>query len=788
MARNTESRLRNLALATTALAGTLTLSACLGSGSTIAGNNFLNIGDGFREGGGGLPISFYDSDLEYLAMGGLTVIGASTYYNGGSNTNGYTGSGVVVAVIDSGVDINHPEFDGGLHPHSQSLTNSSVDDQGGHGTWVAGVLGANRDNAGMHGVAFNSTILALGTDLPGTCASPFGCLYGQMALTAATDIAVSEGAAIINYSLGSFGAMAPDFQTALINAANNGALIVAAAGNEFNNPDPLIAALAINPINPAGLVATVPQLQGPMIAAGAYDPSAGLIDPFIADFSNRAGTAANYYLMAPGVDLLTPNIGGGYTTVSGTSFAAPIIAGAAALLKERFPFMTATQIVDILLVSATDLGAAGTDAIYGRGLLNMANASLPLGTMSIPSTASADGGGADPIDTVLMLGPAFGDVLSGSSVLARAIFLDGYGRDFAIDLTASVSTPSAGPDLLGYLSGGSDIDRFETAFSPSTRVHIQRSGADEQPSSWLGAPLDEEPADASFSIRHRLAEDTDLTIAQGQGAAGQFGLYGAGAPVGGGMLGATDMTFIGMADSGGNATLSTELGGALRFRIGLGVNEAALGREIEGSADDASVYVAEMMHTGESGMRLGMQFGRLHEDGSLLEAGGDGGFSMNGSATTDFVSAFGVVPLTDHIDLFGSYTNGHSDAGSLATDIIGDFDDVRSESMSLGIAGRDIWSTQDRLAFTLARPLRVTSGTATATVPVSRTLDGAVIFEQETVGLTPSGQETDAELSYGFTLGPQESVDFSFVTRFEPDHVQDAAPEFSAGLRYRLTF
>jgi len=146
------------------------------------------------------------------------------------------------------------------------------------------------------------------------------------------------------------------------------------------------------------------------------------------------------------------------------------------------------------------------------------------------------------------------------------------------------------------------------------------------------------------------------------------------------------------------------------------------------------------------------------------------------------------VPLTERVDLFGSYTTGRSDADSLATDLVGDFSGVRSESMSLGIAGRELLSDRDRVAFTLTRPLRVTDGSATVTVPVSRTLDGAVNFAHETVGLTPSGQETDAELSYGFALSPQEHIDFNFLTRLEPDHVQDASPEFSAGLRYRLSF
>ena len=784
MFSNPVSRVRRIAKATTALAGTLAMSACLGTGDGSFSGSSLGGGLGVtpRTGGGGDTIANYETDPEYQGMGGLSQVGASTYYNGGSNPNGYTGSGVTVAVIDTGIDVDHPEFAGALHPGSRSVVGGSVDDIGAHGTAVAGVVGAARDGNVMHGIAFNSTILALRTDIPGTC--PASCLYSQAALQTATDIAVSEGADVINFSLGSFGATSNGWRNSLINAANNGAVIVAAAGNEFNDPDPIIAALAVNPINPAALVATEAALQGPMIAAGAYDT--GTND--IANFSNRAGVAQDYYLLAPGVNLVTTDIGGGYSIVSGTSFAAPMIAGAAALLKERFPALTPTQIVDILLVSATDLGAPGTDAIYGRGLMNLTAAAAPLGTLSIPSTASVDGGGTDPADTVLALGAAFGDALNGSSALASAMFLDGYGRDYAIDLTASIASQSTGPDLIGYLTAGNDGERFETALTEATQIRIRTDESDKQPSRWLGAALDEDPSDASFSLRHQLAEGTDITVAQGQGGGSRFGLNGAGAPTGSGLLGASDMAYFGMADAGGNASVSTLLGDGLQLRVGFGVNEATLGQELETGVDDASVYIAEMSHLADSGLRFGVQFGRLIEEDGLLQAGGDGGFSMNGSATTDFVSAFGVVPLTGTIDLFGSYTAGQSDADSLSTDLIGGFRGVRSEAMSLGIAARDLFAGQDRLSIAVMQPLRVTDGTAKVVTPTSRTLEGAVTFQEETVGLAPSGRETDAEITYGFSISPREQIDFSFVTRFEPDHVQDAAPEFSAGLRYRLSF
>ena len=299
MARNPESKLRRFALTTTALAGSLTLSACLGSGNPDISNLIFNPGNGFRSGGGGQSIAFYDADPEYQAMSGLGVIGASTYYNGGTNPNGYTGSGVIVAVIDTGIDFDHPELNDALHPNSQSVVGGTVNDTAGHGTAVAGVVGANRNGVGMHGVAFNSTILALRAE---SCIGPF-CGFFADDLTTATNIAVSLGADIINYSLGGPSPSAPQVQTAMINAVNNDTVLVAAAGNEFLN-DPIAA---VDPHYPA-LHAIDPQMNGQMIVAGAYDENTS----DIADFSNRAGIAADFYMMAPGVDIFTTGVGGGW--------------------------------------------------------------------------------------------------------------------------------------------------------------------------------------------------------------------------------------------------------------------------------------------------------------------------------------------------------------------------------------------------------------------------------------------------------------------------------------------
>ncbi len=115
---------------------------------------------------------------------------------------------------------------------------------------------------------------------------------------------------------------------------------------------------------------------------------------------------------------------------SGTSFSAPAVSGAVALLAQAFPTLSSAQIVDLLLRTATDLGAAGTDAIYGRGELNLARAFAPVGSLSLSVTAEA----VSLTDNATLSG-AMGD--AGAAKLGARI-KDDYAREFAVDLTGTI--------------------------------------------------------------------------------------------------------------------------------------------------------------------------------------------------------------------------------------------------------------------------------------------------------------------------------------------------------------
>ena len=277
---------------------------------------------------------------------------------------GYTGKGVTVAVIDTGVDLDHPDLVQNLYVNPGEIAGNGIDDDqngfvddvhgydfvdrdatpddlNGHGTHVAGTIAAARNNIGSTGVAPDAKIIpvrVLDRNGSGSDAS----------VAAGIRYAAKLGADIINLSLGGVYSRAID--TAISYARSLGSIIIAAAGNES----------AAVPGYPARFSAT----DDNVISVGAYRSSGR-----IASFSNRVGNSGSVQIDAPGVGIYSTYMGGGYATLSGTSMASPHIAGLAALTLSANPNLTSRELRD-LLATGTSGRAAGSDS------LGKANASI----------------------------------------------------------------------------------------------------------------------------------------------------------------------------------------------------------------------------------------------------------------------------------------------------------------------------------------------------------------------------------------------------------------------------
>ncbi len=268
-----------------------------------------------------------------------------------------TGKGVKVAVIDTGIDDDHPDLTvaGGV-----SFVPGVVkwDDDNGHGTHCAGIIGARNNDIGVVGVAPQSELYAVKV----LSATGSGTLSGVLA---GMDWAAQNGMHVVSMSLGS-DVTSPDaacilaFQRAAEQLIEKGCIVVAAAGNAGRTSTPWV-----------GQPARCPGYM----AVAAVDRNANL-----ADFSSRGPATlcpeCGVEISAPGVSINSTWNDGKYKVISGTSMACPHVSGAAALLKELHPTWDPARIRARLKATAADLGAPGNDPMFGSGLLDCEKAVL----------------------------------------------------------------------------------------------------------------------------------------------------------------------------------------------------------------------------------------------------------------------------------------------------------------------------------------------------------------------------------------------------------------------------
>jgi subtilisin family serine protease len=262
------------------------------------------------------------------------------------HTSGITGQGVKTCIVDTGVDDTHPALNPLIAQFDFVNNDSDATDDHGHGTHVAGII-ASKD-ATFRGVATGSSLMAAKV-LDSNGQGFFSDVISGI------DWCVTNGADVINLSLGGDAFLGtcdsePDAM-AVNNAVAAGVVVTAASGND-------------------GWLDAISQ---PACASGAI--AVGAIDDFDGrtEFSNEG---PQLDVVAPGVDIVSLNApirGGGFTSKTGTSMAAPHVAGLAALILDANPALTPVQVKSAIQNNALDLGDPGFDTIYGNGRIQASN-------------------------------------------------------------------------------------------------------------------------------------------------------------------------------------------------------------------------------------------------------------------------------------------------------------------------------------------------------------------------------------------------------------------------------
>lgn len=699
---------------------------------------------------------------------------------------GATGRGVTLAIADTGIDQNNPEFAGRISAASADATGSgrSIQQEDDHGTQIALIAAAARNNSGILGIAFDATIQVLRIDAPGTCAQADGCKFTDDSIAAGVNRAVDAGARVINLSIGG-STINANLRNAIARAASSGVVVVVAAGNNGDSTNP-----ADNPAQPDPFAQSVVNSgSGNVIIAGSVNNQGA-----ISTFSNRAGTFANVYLNALGegiccvyengqVKITVRNGAQFVTVVSGTSFSTPQIVGAVALVAQAFPNLTGQQIVDLLLRTARDAGAAGTDPIYGRGILDIANAFAPQGAMTL-----AGGTALVPLgDTMIVTGSAMGDATATAGL--GAVILDGYSRAYAMDFARQLRAAPLTPRLTNALAsqtrnfaGGNGVvgvnftvdSRRGFGTVAPLRLDLQDAARARVLAAMLTARI-APGREAAFGFR----QGSDGLIAQLQGARSPAFIVAASPGEDLGFL-TSDRTSAAFRQALGKwgVTASTESGSALTGPAQIG-EALRLQRE-----RDRMQRVGLALDRTFGAVQAGLGFSWLRENGTVLGARFQDALGRNG-ADSGFVDARLGWSLRPDLRLGAAWRGGFTRprTGNAITG-----GRLLSQAFAVDLEKAGVFAANDRLALRLAQPLRVESGGVKLNLPVDYSYETlSPTFAESVYSLTPRGRELIGELAWTGPLWGGDAA-ASLFYRKDPGHFAQLPDDKGVALKWSRGF
>ncbi len=706
-------------------------------------------------------------------------------------------SGVTVGVVDFSLPYRMPGLRG-----SANNTNQYLDFN--HGIAVAELIGADMDGQGLMGVAPNAALRV---------ENPFDeTLTANWADVRRSLDRLLPQSDIVNLSLGVRGtafssAWADVFSHRKIARHASDTLFVFAAGNDgvtqtadvdWSSVGEVENLLIVGSVNPAGEISSFSNRPGEacLTTGGTCQEGHRLMDRF---------------LVAPGELLLVPDGEGGVVRMSGTSFAAPLVSGAAALVLGRWNWLEPGDVAEVLLRSARDLGEPGVDPVYGWGLLDVEASFQPFDLSNLYHMGGDGRSGGQG-----EYGFVNGQVLA--NVEAEYVTLYEDLRDTRRDFQVSVDDINFGADDYAATNDGAQLyieeqnrgnrgngnGRKKFSFASDSSYVIARSGDVTVTSFASRLDAGERATDGDMTFQAGFAVENAVT-----GAALRFGH-------GEGVLAFSQGSGFGLASDhrpatgGVNPVLGFASGGAyaagemaLTDRIGLAVMMTAkrdgyrFANPLTGESTDlftsldayaAGAVAAELRGQVSDQVSLSAGYTRLDETEALLGAQGLGDFAFS-DAVTDALTLGAEAELPFALSLAGSATLGRTRAGGETRSSLRLSESILSTAFQISLERGGVFGDADALRFSLIQSLHAESGAIdyTASVVTDRST-GALGSETRRWALSGE-RDLAAELLYVAAVFDGRAG-FSLYSRVEAPEARFASgeAEVTGGWRIDLDF
>lgn len=533
-----------------------------------------------------------------------------------------------------------------------------------------------------------------------------------------------------------------------------------------------------------------------VIIVGGTDANGNLLPA-----TNRAGAAADKYVTAIGLPNLSADSGG-------SSWATARIAGIAGAVFLQNPKLTAAEVVEVILKSAEDRGAVGTDNVYGRGFILNADQVLKnvIGPVVIPTTPGTDdsgrGSGGGGAGVALLLGGAVAGALLLSrkpkAKLEKTLILDSYGRAFEVDLGSQIEVNDQVIGLHQFFHGLKQDTVMSGVYLPelSTGVSFAAiTSTDPRVDMYEYFASENDPAfadrDAQFAVAlssqltETVAFDAGFKVnpAQTFGAVSQLTsheLFGTSSFITGQAFSSVLSGFSSQSEVAAMSYSPKQLDNA-SFKMGLVTNKP----EYDYDQDSFSTLF-EGSYQFEDNAGLSLQVGQLEEKGSLL-GGSSGGIFGVDYANTYAINLAATVKATDKVSFVANYGVARTKVDAAENSLLKDFSKMTSDWYSAGVIGNNLWRKQDQFGFSVSQPLKIRSGAVNYSIPNGRDFSGDILFDRERVNLSETGAtETAYEAYYRTMVGEHIELGGFLSYRQNPNHIADYGDEHLAMFTMRF--
>jgi subtilisin family serine protease len=703
----------------------------------------------------------YEDTQEYQQQYGLDLIKASSAY-----ARGATGRGAIIGIMDSGVDNSHQELNGFNKIVSGSYLvyqdRSPTTDEKRHGSHVSGIALGERDGSGIHGVAFDAQLFFISIEL-GTA----GDTYEPATIDSTVDFTgidnswsqleaefVTNNVTVVNGSFGYQGNI-NDYTEQNIREAFPKTIDVLAQPQKANQDKTIFVWAAGNgggyadqgvdyssPEVFGGLAYLLPELRGNTAAVVSVDE-----DGSISSFSNRCGVAKDYCLAAPGRSILSiyaedsPTYDS-YGRASGTSMAAPHVSGGIALLADYFEGQLGnTEILQRLFATANKSGIYAESDIYGQGLMDLNAATQPLGTAMIATSgASLSNLMIQEEGTYIgIIGPAFGNSIPNRLGELSYVVFDDLGAPFKRSMDKRILNNIPNINWLTSFQLNPNKRVYQRTFSTKSGSDLKVGLVDkfsyvDAPSLWANTDSNL----AYFSFSQTISETSKLFFGNGT----------------------SPNTYLNTTKDNHHRGIpfldfSSE-GSFVGLDISLPLSKSFLFSFFEGSHQDNQRFLNslggskgvffEFKDRNKSSL-LSYQMGVMKDSASLLGISSEGGFGSPNNSSTSFLgfeslNAFRAVSLRSSIHL-GKNSSSFNGLG-----FINEMDDSIFTAFNFSLFKNNIFVQNDSLSLEIYQPLRSEVSTMNLNLPVGRTKDRKILFNDYKIDLTPSGRQINSQLVY----------------------------------------